>query len=48
MFLPMFIILYNHVALVFLFITRVLIELNTSGNLKIKEEADFYYVNQIF
>ena len=31
-----------------LVITRVLIELKTSGNLKIKEEAVFYYVNKEF
>ena len=32
----------------FLVNNRVLIELKTSGNLKIKEEAVFYYVNKIF
>ena len=48
MFLYMFIILYNLVVLVFLVITRDIIELKTSGNLKIKEEAVFYYVNKIF
>ena len=49
MFLSMFIILYNDVVLVFLVITRVLIELKTSGNLKIKEKAVFYYnKNKIF
>ena len=30
-----------------LVITRILIELKTSGNLKIKEEAVFYYFNKI-
>ena len=48
MFLSMFIILYNHVVLVFLVIIPVLIELKRSGNLKIKEESIFYYVNKIF
>ena len=32
----------------FLVITRVLIDLKTSGNLKIKEDAVFYYANKIF
>ena len=32
----------------FLVVTRVLIELNTSSNLKIKEEAVFYYVKKIW
>ena len=45
MILYMFIILYNHVVLV---ITRILIELKTSGKLKINEEAVFYYANKIF
>ena len=38
MFLPMF--LYNILVLVFLVITRVLIELKTSDILKIKEEQN--------
>ena len=48
MFLFLFIILYNHVVLVFLVITGVLIELQTSGNLKIKEESVFYYDKKYF
>ena len=49
MYLSMFIIDYNLVVLVFfIVITRDLIELKTNGNLKIKEEAVFYYVNKIF
>ena len=40
--------LFDFQSFSFLVITRVLIELKTCGNLKIKEETVFYYVNEIF
>ena len=47
MFLSMFIILNNHVVLDFCFKSSFIRD-KASGNLKIKEEALFYFVNKIF
>ena len=48
MFLSMFILLNNHVVFGILVITIVLIELKTSGNLKIKEMLFFIASTKYF